>query len=68
MNREELIKKLKELPNESYAHSSRLNKEYKVDYDADFENGHKIADILLLEYINDPKITKTFKKIGKWYS
>jgi len=66
--KEELIKKLKELPDESHANSSRLNREYKVGYDYDFENGHKIADVLLLEYINDPEITETFKKVGKWYS
>jgi hypothetical protein len=68
MKKEELIKILKELPNESHAHSSRLNHEYNVDHEADFENGHKIADNLLLEYINDPEITETFRKIGKWYS
>ncbi len=29
---------------------------------------HICADMLLLAYINDEKITKIFKEIEKWYS
>lgn len=34
----------------------------------DEEVGHKEADNLLLEYINDHDITEAFNRIPKWYS
>jgi len=34
----------------------------------DAENGHLLADEILLRYINDKEITKLFKQIEKWYS
>ncbi|MCK9556366.1 hypothetical protein M0R36_11250 [bacterium] len=32
------------------------------------EGGHMEADDLLLEYINDPDISKAFNEIERWYS
>ena len=37
-------------------------------YEDDPEIGHVQADFLLLEYINDPRVLKCFKKINKLYS
>ena len=34
----------------------------------DPENGHMVADKLLLKYINDAEITESFDKINKWYA
>lgn len=28
---------------------------------------HKLADKLLIEYINDPRVTEAFESIEKWY-
>ena len=32
------------------------------------ENDHIKADKALLKYINDPRITRWYKKIKKWYA
>lgn len=34
----------------------------------DEEKDHRLADRLLLEYINDPEVTVAFFDIPKWYS
>ena len=34
----------------------------------DKEANHSDADDLLIEYINDPKITEAYNKIEKWYA
>lgn len=50
-----------------------MNKEYLLKQlemckHMETEEGHIRADELLLEYINDPEITKTFNELGKWYA
>ena len=46
-----------------------LLKELKsLDSRADPESNHLSADEALLEYINDPEITKAFESIRKLYS
>jgi hypothetical protein len=37
-------------------------------YKDDPEEAHIAADRALLEFINDPQVTKLFKKIEKWYA
>lgn len=32
------------------------------------EEGHMSADLLLLEFIDEPKVTEAFNSLGKWYS
>lgn len=34
----------------------------------DTEKAHSDADDALLEYINDPEITKAFNSVEKWYA
>lgn len=34
----------------------------------DTETAHQEADAELLAYINDPKITKAFEQVNKWYA
>ena len=34
----------------------------------DKERDHLVADALLLEFINEPKVTKAFEAAEKWYS
>ncbi len=34
----------------------------------DFEEGHAVADDLLLEFINDDEIADAFDAVGKWYA
>jgi hypothetical protein len=52
MKPEELAEKLKGLRKE----------------DGDPAKSHKKADGLLLKHINDPKVTREFYKIRKWYA
>ena len=33
----------------------------------DKEYGHQSADRVLLNYINDPEVTKAFNDVEKWY-
>ena len=33
----------------------------------DEEQGHMDADLLLLEYINDPEVSEIFSSVRKWY-
>ena len=49
---------------------SELNKisERQESGDGDYEYHHAKADQLLLDYINDEKVTEAFNKIEKWYS
>jgi hypothetical protein len=54
MTVEELIEKLKALP--------------QLYPDDDWEFVHKEADRLLLEFINDSRVTEAFKAVPKWYS
>lgn len=53
MNREELLKKLREL--------QALSQD-------DEEVAHADADDALLEFINDPEVTVAFEAIKKWYA
>lgn len=57
MTKEELIEKLEKIYIDCKNHS----------YGAD-EYDHVMADELLLEYINDIRVTEAFDKIEKWYS
>lgn len=34
----------------------------------DTEEAHSIADEALLDFINDPKVSKAFANVPKWYS
>ena len=34
----------------------------------DTEMSHVDADDLLLAFINDPRVTETYKSFGKWYA
>jgi hypothetical protein len=43
-------------------------KQVNEDPDGNFEKDHYEADALLLQYINDPMVTKAFNEIEKWYS
>ena len=52
MNKEELIKKLKEYQDAGW----------------NLEEPHVNADKALLKYINDPEITEEYNKIDKWYA
>jgi len=36
--------------------------------DKDNEYDHMDADKALLDYINDPAVTRAFEDIGKWYA
>jgi hypothetical protein len=36
--------------------------------DGDIEGGHIDADKALIEFINDPDITKAYATIPKWYA
>ena len=49
---------------------SELNKiaERQSLGDCDYEYHHAKADELLLDYINNEKVTEAFNKIEKWYS
>ena len=49
---------------------SELNKivERQESGDEDYESHHAEADELLLDYINDEKVTEAFNKIKKWYA
>ena len=40
----------------------------KCKNNSDKEAAHQYADIALLEFINDKKITEAFNKIDKWYA
>ena len=53
MEKEELIEKLKTV-------------EERID--GDQEDWHWEADNLLLQYINDERVTEAFREIDKWYS
>ncbi len=53
MTKEELINKLNQL---------------SIDSKSDEEIAHCSADEVLLEFINDPEVTKAFKSIKKWYA
>jgi hypothetical protein len=58
MNKEELIKKLKDIAD-------------RQDVDllkGSFDDDHMQADCLLLEYIDDKEVTQTFENIEKWYA
>ena len=45
-----------------------LEKLIELRGNMDYEEAHKIADNLLIKYINDSEITKAYKKVGKWYA
>ena len=49
---------------------SELNKiaERQSSGDCDYEFHHAKADQLLLDYINNKKVTEAFDKIEKWYA
>lgn len=53
MNKKELIEQLKTITKKIYG---------------DNEDYHRQADFLLLQYINDEKVTKAFEEVPKWYS
>lgn len=36
--------------------------------EGDKEQDHNLADELLLDYINDPEVTRAFNSIDKWYA
>ena len=57
MTKEELIAALKAI-------------EGKLDREAfyDWENGHREADDLLIQFINDKDIAIAFDAVGKWYA
>ena len=55
MDKEQLIKELCEL------------KEKDIPPYRDCEEDHKVADTLLLLFINDADVTKAFNEICKWY-
>lgn len=42
-------------------------KNIRVSY-MDEEKAHKMADILLLKYINDEEVIESFNNIKKWYA
>ena len=67
MDKQELITKLKELPQGDWSTPRSNINEYKNNNPINVTTGHKIADLMLLEYINDPEITEIFKKIEKCY-
>jgi len=35
---------------------------------SDIRRTHEEADAALLKYINDPAVTRAFKRIDKWYA
>ena len=49
---------------------SELNKisELQESGDGGYAGRHAKADQLLLDYINDEKVTEAFNKIKKWYA
>lgn len=49
---------------------SELNKisELQESGDGGYAGHHAKADQLLLDYINDEKVTEAFNKIKKWYA
>lgn len=61
MTKEELIEKLKAIKAEQV--KNRISDSY-----CDPEADHLNADELLLEFINDPEVTKAFEYIEKWYA
>lgn len=56
MTKEQLIEELNNL------------KKVQMGDDYDPERDHRIADKLLLSYINDSIIEEAFEEIDKWYS
>jgi hypothetical protein len=42
--------------------------EINEKYSSDIEVAHRMRDVLLLKYINDPKITEAFEAEGNWYA
>jgi hypothetical protein len=40
----------------------------KTDPNLDIEDVHVEADRLLVEFIDDPEVTKAFEDIDKWYA
>jgi hypothetical protein len=63
MDKEELVKKLKEL--KELKIKSNL---FGLQDEHDTEKAHIEADKLLIEYINDKDIKDAFDGIHKWYS
>lgn len=39
-----------------------------TNLEGDQQNWHESADYYLLEYINDPMVSKAFGKVPKWYA
>lgn len=64
MSKEELITALREIAARQLepVHVGKL-----VGTRKDMEKDHEAADRLLLEYINDPRVTTLFDQIDKWY-
>ena len=52
MTKKELLKKLKEIEQKN----------------GDHEKTHVLADVLILQYINDPEITELHAKLSPWYA
>lgn len=40
----------------------------KDNCDKDLERAHERSDDALLNYINDPDVTKAFNSVDKWYA
>ena len=63
MNRDDLIKRLKELID-----NCKIYDEKPFEIDGDPDDWHREADSLLLTYINDKEVSDLFYKIKRWYS
>jgi hypothetical protein len=61
MTREKLLDRLRYI-------KSDIELKNRVGDFPDLEISHKVADNLLLDYINDKDVTKAFNNIEKWYS
>lgn len=59
MTREELVTRLKTI-----ADSAKMS----PDGRGDPENDHETADVLLLQFINDPEVTGLYESIERWYA
>ena len=45
-----------------------IEKLKKLEHLDDNEYTHREADVLLIEFINDPGVKEAYGNVGKWYS
>jgi hypothetical protein len=63
MDKEELLRELIEVIKQQSDQREHSESGY-----CDCEDGHMYADLLLLEYIDDERITDAFDRIDRWYA